>query len=118
MTEPEDDTEPELTDAEKAYNVAWYELFQLAAYGHHRYNPLRDPKTGCSLSIRQIEEGSRVYREHIRRAQENLEGAILLKAIETLTTSGAAACPNGSCCRYDAIRELAERVDELLGDSK
>ena len=68
--------EPELTETQKAYNVAQYELFQLAAYGHHSYHP-----SGECLT----DEGKRQrsdYNDRIRAAQERFEAMALLKAAE------------------------------------
>lgn len=60
-----------LTDVQKAYNVAQSEVFQLAAYGHHRYHPLGECLT---------DEGRRQQRDYLDRlriAREELEAAVL-----------------------------------------
>jgi hypothetical protein len=69
--------EAELTEAQKAYNTAQYEMFQLAAYGHHRHAPLIDMRTGKYLSIREIEARQRDYNDRIQAAREELEAAVL-----------------------------------------
>lgn len=61
----------DLTEAQKAYNVAQSEMFQLAAYGHHRYHP-----SGECLT----DEGKRQQRDYLDRiqaAREELEAAVL-----------------------------------------
>lgn len=61
----------ELTDVQKAYNVAQSEMLQLAAYGHHRYHPLGECLT---------DEGRRQQRDYLdrlRTAREELEAAVL-----------------------------------------
>ncbi|MFI8792657.1 hypothetical protein [Streptomyces sp. NPDC055105] len=70
-SEHDDDAEPELTEVQKAYNVAQSEMFQLAAYGHHRYHP-----SGEALT----DEGKRQqsdYLDRLRTAREDLEAATL-----------------------------------------
>ncbi|MFB7461257.1 hypothetical protein [Streptomyces sp. NPDC056188] len=60
-----------LTETQMAYNVAQSEMFQLAAYGHHRYHPSGDCLT---------DEGKRQqsdYNDRIRAAREELEAAVL-----------------------------------------
>jgi hypothetical protein len=60
-----------LTETQMAYNVAQSEMFQLAAYGHHRYHPLQECLT---------DEGKRQqrdYNDHIQAAREKLEAAVL-----------------------------------------
>jgi hypothetical protein len=66
-----------LTEAQKAYNTAQYEVFQLAAYGHHRFAPLPNRRTGEYLSISEIEAGQRDYNDRIQAAREALEAAVL-----------------------------------------
>jgi hypothetical protein len=66
-----------LTEVQMAYNAAQYEVFQLAAYGHHRFAPLTDRRTGEYLSISEIEAGQRDYNDRIQAAREELEAAVL-----------------------------------------
>lgn len=70
----------ELTDTQKAYNVAQSEMFQLAAYGHHRYHPLQECLT---------DEGKRQqrdYNDRITAAQEQLGAAVLRLVAEKAET--------------------------------
>ncbi|GGU62388.1 hypothetical protein [Streptomyces lavendofoliae] len=78
--------ESELTETQKAYNVAQYELFQLAAYGHYTHAPLTDTRTGKYLSIREIEAGQQDYNDRIRQAREQLEAAVLNLVAEKAET--------------------------------
>nr|WP_015060959.1 hypothetical protein [Streptomyces sp. W75]AFH75145.1 hypothetical protein pCQ4.20c [Streptomyces sp. W75] len=73
-------TAPDLTDTQKAYNVAQAEMFQLAAYGHHRYHP-----SGECLTA----EGRRQARDYnyrIQAAREELNAALLRLVAEHLET--------------------------------
>jgi hypothetical protein len=66
-----DEVEPDLTEVQKAYNVAASNMFQLAAYGHHRYHPSGEALTS---------EGKRQQRDYNNRlsaAREELEAAVL-----------------------------------------
>jgi hypothetical protein len=72
--------EPQLTGPQKAYNVAQSEMFQLAAYGHHRYHP-----SGEALT----DEGKRQqrdYNDRIRAAREQLEATLLRLVAEHAET--------------------------------
>jgi hypothetical protein len=73
-----DDAEPELTETQKAYNVAQSELFQLAAYGHCVYHPAGEMAT--DRGKRQHER----YRDLIRAAQARFEAAALRKAADAM----------------------------------
>lgn len=109
------DAEPELTETQKAYNVAEAKLFQLAAYGHHKYWPLVG-NDGSYLSEREQEVGRRNYCERIRRAQAEFEAAALRLAADSLT----AACPDHTgggtpfiacqCAAADALRRQANEA--------
>lgn len=73
--EQDDDVEPEMTEVQKAYYVAQYELVQLAAYGHCTYT------TGELLT----DEGKRQqrdYHDRISAAQARFEAAALRKSAE------------------------------------
>ncbi|MFF3928198.1 hypothetical protein [Streptomyces hirsutus] len=63
-------TEPDLTEAQKAYNVAQYEMFQLAAYGHCTY-------TNGEMLTDEGRRQQRDYNDRIRTAREELEAAVL-----------------------------------------
>lgn len=75
------DTQPtDLTETQMAYNVAQSEMFQLAAYGHHRYHP-----SGEALTA----EGKRQQRDYNNRisaAREQLEAATLRLVAEKAET--------------------------------
>ncbi|MCI3277578.1 hypothetical protein [Streptomyces cylindrosporus] len=74
--QPPDD----LTDTQKAYNVAHSEMFQLAAYGHHKYHP-----SGEALTA----EGKRQqadYNDRIEEARDGLEAALLRLVAEHVET--------------------------------
>ena len=60
----------ELTEAQKAYNVAQYELFQLAAYGHCTY-------TNGEMLTQEGQRQQRDYNARITKARETLEAALL-----------------------------------------
>ncbi|MFD9837085.1 hypothetical protein [[Kitasatospora] papulosa] len=79
--------EAELSEAQKRYNAAQHEMFQLAAYGHHMYAPLIDRRSGASLSIKEIEAGQRDYNNRIEAAREALEAAVLRLVAEHAETS-------------------------------
>ena len=111
----QDDTEPELTEVQKAYNVTQYELFQLAAYGHYTYDPERN-NDGTFKTITERETNRRNYNQRLRDAQTRYEAAALLKAAEELHTAGKPTCDpdDGGCCWYDAVKALESRAAELL----
>ena len=97
-----DDAEPELTDVQKAYNVAQAEMFQLAAYGHHRYHPLVESLT---------DEGKRQERDYNNRllqARDDLEAALLRLVAEHATTFH-----EGRAVTADWLRTLADDPAEL-----
>lgn len=75
----QDDTEPELTEAQKAYNVAQYELFQLAAYGHCTY-------TNGEMLTEEGKQRQRDYNDRIRAGQTRFEAAAILKAADYFQT--------------------------------
>ncbi|MGW7636143.1 hypothetical protein [Streptomyces decoyicus] len=77
----DEERELELTETQKAYNVAQYELFQLAAYGHHTYDPayLSD---GTLRTPRERKAGGEEYHDRLRQAQTRFEAAALTKAAE------------------------------------
>lgn len=84
-TDPQ--TEPDLTETQKAYNVASSNMFQLAAYGHHRYHPLVEALT---------DEGKRQQRDYNDRlgaAREELEAALLRLVAEHAETFPGARGP-------------------------
>ncbi|MDX2996389.1 hypothetical protein [Streptomyces scabiei] len=92
-----DTTETELTETQKAYNVAQYELFQLAAYGHHRHHP-----SGEALT----DEGKRQqrdYNDRIRAAREELEAALL-----RLVAEHAETVAGSRMVSVDWLRSLAD----------
>ena len=60
----------ELTETQKAYNVAQHEIFQLAAYGHCTY-------TNGELLTEDGKRMQRDYNDRIRTAREELEAAVL-----------------------------------------
>lgn len=72
--------ELELTETQKAYNVAQSEMFQLAAYGHHRYHPSGEALTDAGKT-QQAD-----YNDRISQARENLEAAVLRLAAEHAET--------------------------------
>ncbi|MFE9845818.1 hypothetical protein [Streptomyces goshikiensis] len=100
------DGEQPPSEVEQAYNVARYELFQLAAHGHHRYAPLFDSKTGRYLTTREIEAGSRAYQELLTAAQERYEAAVMLRTAARLEADGGPTCSPGECCWFDAAAAL------------
>lgn len=72
--------EPDLTDTQKAYNVAESEMFAIAAWGHHRYFP-----SGESLTT----EGRRQesdYNNRITAAREELQASLLRLVAEHAET--------------------------------
>lgn len=71
----EDDAEPDLTEVQKAYNVAQYELYQLAAYGHCTY-------TNGELLTAEGKRQQADYNDRIQAAQTRFEAAALAKAAE------------------------------------
>ena len=80
------EAEPELTETDKAYYVAQYELYQLGAFGHYTYAPLTDRATGQYLPLQQREAGQRDYGERLRTAQATFEAAAIRKAADWLRT--------------------------------
>lgn len=77
-TDPQ--TEPDLTEAQKAYNVAQYEMFQLAAYGHCTYTPRAE------LLTAEGKADQADYNGRIRKAREQLEAAVLRLVAEHAET--------------------------------
>lgn len=73
--------EPELTETQKAYNVAQYEIFQLAAYGHCTY-------TNGELLTDEGKRQQADYNDRIRAAREELEAALLRLVAEHAETFG------------------------------
>ncbi|MFF1574697.1 hypothetical protein ACFVWR_18310 [Leifsonia sp. NPDC058292] len=71
----DDDVEPELTEVQKAYNVAKYELFGLAAYGHCTY-------TNGELLTDEGKRRQQDYNDRITAAQARFEAAALRKSAE------------------------------------
>ncbi|MCL8016889.1 hypothetical protein [Streptomyces sp. AS02] len=67
----EQDDEDQLTDVQKAYNLAQYEMFQLAAYGHHRYHPLVESLTP------EGKRQERDYNDRLLKARDDLEAGLL-----------------------------------------
>jgi hypothetical protein len=63
--------EPGLTDVQKAYNVAQSDMFQLAAYGHHRYHP-----SGEALTP-EGKRQQRDYNDRLLQARDDLEAGLL-----------------------------------------
>lgn len=106
--QPEPDEEPTPTEAEQAYNVASYELFQLAAYGHYTYAPLTDTSTGRYLTFDQIQAGTRDYNRRIQAAQERFEAAVLRKAAEEADRAGGIYASRGDSDRAGAAFALME----------
>jgi hypothetical protein len=62
--------EPDLAETQKAYNVAQYELFQLAAYGHCTY-------TNGELLTDEGKRQQHDYNNRITAARDELEAALL-----------------------------------------
>jgi hypothetical protein len=94
-TDPQ--TEPDLTETQKAYNVAQSDMFQLAAYGHHRYHPLVEALT---------DEGKRQQRDYNDRllaARDALEAALL-----RLVAEHAETFANSRFVSADWLRSLAD----------
>jgi hypothetical protein len=81
LIEQQDDAEPELTEAQKAYNVTQYELFQLGAYGHYTYAPDRN-NDGTFKTLSERETNTKDYNQRLRAAQTRFEAAALLKAAD------------------------------------
>lgn len=71
--------EPDLTETQKAYNVAQYEMFQLAAYGHCTY-------TNGELLTDEGKRQQADYNNRIRTAREQLEAAVLRLVAEHAET--------------------------------
>jgi hypothetical protein len=81
------DADPELTETDKAYYAAQYQLYQLyqlGAFGHYTYAPLTDRATGQYLPLQQREAGQRDYGERLRAAQATFEAAAIRKAADWL----------------------------------
>jgi hypothetical protein len=89
-------TEPDLTETQKAYNVAQYEMFQLAAYGHCTY-------TNGELLTAEGKRQQADYNDRIRRAREELEAAVLRLVAEHAETSA-----NSRFVSADWLRSLAD----------
>lgn len=106
-TDPQ--TEPDLTETQKAYNVAQSDMFQLAAYGHHRYHPLVEALT---------DEGKRQQRDYNDRllaARDELEAALLRLVAEHAETFPGERGPAWLRSLADdpaALSLLAVRPDE------
>ena len=79
--EQQGDVEPELTEAQKAYNITQYELFQLATYGHYRYDPERN-NDGTYKTLSERETNRKDYHQRLHRAQTRFDAAALLKAAD------------------------------------
>ncbi|MFE2164841.1 hypothetical protein ACFXB3_07175 [Streptomyces sp. NPDC059447] len=112
---PEPDDEAPLTETEQAYNVAMYELFQLAAYGHYTYAPLTDVRTGRYRSTEQIQAGTQDYNRRIRAAQERFEAAVLRKAAEEADRAGGVYAGRGDNDRAGAAFALMEKCLQMAG---
>ena len=69
----------DLTDTQKAYNAAQYEMFQLAAYGHCTY-------TNGEMLTREGQRQQRDYNDRITAAREQLEAAVLRLVAEKAET--------------------------------
>jgi hypothetical protein len=69
----------QLTAEQRAYNIADSDLFQLAAYGHHTYNP-DSHNDGTPRTTQEREQGLQDYRDRLRAAQARFEAAILMRA--------------------------------------
>jgi hypothetical protein len=69
----------ELTETQKAYNVAQSKLFQLAAYGHCTY-------TNGEMLTREGQRQQRDYNDRITTAREQLEAAVLRLVAEKAQT--------------------------------
>lgn len=95
-------TEPDLTDVQKAYNVASSEMFQLAAYGHHRYHP-----SGESLTDKGRKE-ERDYNNRLFKAREDLEASLLRLIAEHAETFRGTRMVS-----VDWLRTLADDPGEL-----
>jgi hypothetical protein len=89
-------TEPDLTETQKAYNVAQYEMFQLAAYGHCTY-------TNGELLTAEGKRQQADYNDRIRRAREELEAAVL-----RLVAEHAETFANSRFVSADWLRSLAD----------
>jgi hypothetical protein len=74
------ESEPELTETQKAYNVAQSNIFQLAAYGHCTYTPRAELLTDKGKA----EQAD--YNDRIRKAREELEAAVLRLVAEHAET--------------------------------
>lgn len=117
--EQQEDAVPDLTDVQKAYNVAQHEMFQLAAYGHHRYHPLQE----CLTPEGKRQE--RDYNDRLRKAREDLEAAVLRLVAEHAETYFASWDATAAWLRFlaDDPGELSmlalrpeERGDETFDD--
>ncbi|MEW2402180.1 hypothetical protein [Streptomyces sp. NPDC046862] len=103
--------ETDLTDVQKAYNVAQYEMFQLAAYGHHRYHP-----SGECLT----DEGKRQardYNDRLLKTRTDLEAGLLRLIAEHAETYFTDWAPVAAWLRFLAddpgeLSMLALRPDE------
>ncbi|MCX4543816.1 hypothetical protein [Streptomyces sp. NBC_01565] len=113
---PEPEEEPTLTEIEQAYNVASYELFQLAAYGHYTYAPLISTSTGRYLTSEQIQAGTQDYNRRIRTAQEQFEAAVLRKAAAEADRAGGVYAGRGDNDRAGAAFALMETYLRLAGE--
>jgi hypothetical protein len=108
-----DDAEPQLTETQKAYNVAAGSLFQLAAYGHCVYHPAGEMAT--ERGKRQHER----YRDLIRAAQARFEAAALRKAADAAEAETTQLKAHGVLepgayrpCR-DVVADLRAEADRL-----
>jgi len=101
--------ETDLTETQKAYNVAQSDMFQLAAYGHHRYHPLVESLT---------DEGKRQerdYNDRLLAARDALEAALLRLVAEHAETYRRAVTPEWLRSLADdlgVLSSLAVRPDE------
>jgi hypothetical protein len=107
--------EPDLTETQKAYNVASSDMFQLAAYGHHRYHPLVESLT---------DEGKRQerdYNDRLMAARDALQAALLRLLAEHAETYRGSITPEWLRALADdpgALSSLAVRPDERDFDTQ
>jgi len=94
--------EPDLTRTQKTFNVAQSEVFQLAAYGHHRYHP------GGEALTDEGKRQQRDYNDRIRSAREQLEAALL-----RLVAEHAETFANSRFVSVDWLRSLADDPAQL-----
>jgi hypothetical protein len=110
-----DTTETELTETQKAYNVAQYELFQLAAYGHCTY-------TNGELLTKEGQRQQADYNNRIQAARGELEAALLRLVAEHAETVAGSRMVSVDWLRSLAgdpamLSLLAVRPDEREADA-